>query len=157
MMKKKEKKKEKKKRKRKEDEQEVGWPSPLGAPCAPPPPGMAYPNGNPLQRCSSFSTTPPPPLISSPLHFPLWLPPSLLPFQIYSCHRPLPDRADGGEEMAESSGRRRGDGGIEQTAARRRQNQAESTQRRRNRGWQSRRASKICKTCCWALCFSFRL
>ena len=145
----------------------MGWPSPPGGPCARPPPGVAYPN--PLQGSLSFSTTHsasihpsaaplPSAALPSPFVSPLLCsPPSLLPFQIYSCHRPLPDRADGGEEMAESSGRRRGDCGIEQTAARRRQNQAESTRRRRNRGWQSRRASKICKTCWWALCFGFRL
>ena len=141
----------------------MGWPSPPGGPCAPPPPGVAYPNGNPLQRCSSFSTTRPPPLVSPPLHFPLrlhfqpwlrlhfrpWLlpslrmrssaplspallcsPPLLLPFQIYSRCRPLPDRAYGGgmekrtarrrrnraedgEEAAESSRGQRGGGGIE--------------------------------------------
>ena len=122
----------------------MGWPSPQGGPCARPPPSVAYPN--PLQGSLSFSTTHsasihpsaaplPSAALPSPFVSPLLCsPPSLLPFQIYSCHRPLPDRADGDEEMAESSGRRRGDGGIEQTAARRRQNQAESTRRRRNQG-----------------------
>ena len=40
-------------------------------------------------------------------------PPSLLPFQIYSHRHPLLDRATDGEEKAESSRRRRGDGAIE--------------------------------------------
>jgi len=114
----------------------VGWPSPPGGPCARPPPGVAYPN--PLQGSLSFSTTHsasihpsaaplPSAALPSPFVSPLLCsPPSLLPFQIYSCHRPLPDRADGGEEMAESSGRRRGDGGIERTAVRRRRNRADS-------------------------------
>ena len=144
MMKKKEKEKEKRSKK---------WAGPAHQAAHVPLPLLAWlPNGNPLQRCSSFSTTRPPPLVSPPLHFPLRLrfrprilpspdalqcsPPSLLPFQIYSRRRPLPDRAAGGEEKAESSRRRRGDsaternrrgdGGIERTSIRIDEEMAES-------------------------------
>ena len=101
----------------------MGWPSPPGGPCARPPPGVAYPN--PLQGSLSFSTTHsasihpsaaplPSAALPSPFVSPLLCsPPSLLPFQIYSRRHPLLDRAADGEEKAESSRRRRGDGAIE--------------------------------------------
>ena len=108
------KKKEKKKRKRKEDEQEVGWPSPLGAPCAPPPPGMAYPNGNPLSAAPRS-----PPLLclrsslrrstslygSLPLFSPSRSTAATVPFQIKQpVARSRRNRADGSEETAQLSG-----------------------------------------------------
>jgi hypothetical protein len=56
----------------------------------------------------------------------LYSPPSLLPFQIYSRRRALPDRAAGGGEKAESSRRRRGDSGILRTGIRIDEETAES-------------------------------
>jgi hypothetical protein len=143
----------------------VGWPSPPGGPCAPPPPGVAYPipsSAAPLSMSLSFSTARPPPLVSPrlrgfsplspvPCSAPLPLspdalpaallpslslrmhcrllcsPPSLLLFQIYSRRRPLLDRADYGEEMAESSG-------IEQMSMRRWRNRGGVGTRIRRQG-----------------------
>jgi hypothetical protein len=64
----------------------------------------------PLSGCAALLPSAAPPLSLDALPC---SPPSLLPFQIYSRHRPLPDRAAGGEEKAESSRRRRGGGAIE--------------------------------------------
>ena len=113
----------------------MGWPSPPGGPCARPPPGMAYPKPSTAAPLVLYSPPLVPPRLPLRGSTPLFLrmrssaplspallcsPPSLLPFQIYSRCRPLPDRAYGG--------------GMEQRTARRRQNRAESTRRRRNRG-----------------------
>jgi len=120
----------------------VGWPSPPGGPCARPPPGMVYPKPSTAAPLVLYSPPLVPPRLPLRGSTPLFLrmrssaplspallcsPPSLLPFQIYSRCRPLPDRAEGG--------------GMEQRTARRRRNRAEdseeaaeSTRRRRNRG-----------------------
>ena len=95
----------------------MGYPSPPGGPCAPPPPGVAY---NPLQRCSSFSTTRPPPLVSPPLHFPLRLRfrPWLLPSLRMRCSAPLPRCSPSRSTVAAIPFQ------IEQPMARRRRNRA---------------------------------
>ena len=104
----------------------MGWPSPPGGPCARPPPGVAYPN--PLQGSLSFSTTHsasihpsaaplPSAALPSPFVSPLLCsPPSLLPFQIYSCHRPLPDQSidkQGWKKSSEQQRNQAGQGTIE--------------------------------------------
>ena len=101
----------------------MGWPSPPGSPCAPPPPSVAYPNGNPLQRCCSFSTTRPAPLVS-PLHFPLWLRfrPRLLPSLRMRCSAPLP-RCSPSRSTATAVPFQ-----IEQPVARRRQNRVDGAE-----------------------------
>ena len=103
----------------------MGWPSPPGGPCARPPPGVAYPN--PLQGslvlhhsfrlhsslCSAAS------LCCSAIS--IRLSAALLP----SLAAPLLD-LQLPPSPSRSSRRRRGDGGIERTAARRRRNRADS-------------------------------
>jgi len=102
-------------KKKKKGRVRSGLAQPTRWPKCPSPPAWLIPIPSsvaPLSFSTTHSISTAPQLLPSFSSAPLCSPPSLLPFHIYSRCRPLPDRAYGGEEMAESSGWRQGDGGI---------------------------------------------